>query len=355
MPQFPNDIPSLSEVILNWTFREKGAIFIPKDYRKEAVIMQIDIKIVSVSREQYLSYKSSPASSFYGYATLIMRDFALPPIKIIQPRQTLYYGKVEDAMVGWWNFYRSIVEAEKFKGIESLICNGVIPPLGGSCEAKPCVPIVPPSWVELPLREVYIKSDFGTQFQLELSYWKYAALLDNCGNLVTNDSGQNDGDKDDGLPANGTQPSNASNPNNPYAGLPSPSTPQDSPLGLLDPSKQDGLDGVGLDNYPEDDGRLYWVKVRVGLTNINIGCNRRRVSTYHYPIQKDEFVTVIPDPTVPDVPTGCGDTIQKAFALFGNYSNSIVGYTGWIYPYNVGLFYESGFALPPDTQEFEGS
>lgn len=328
----PNDIPSLSEIILNWTFRENGSIFIPKSYRQEAVIMQLDIRIVSVAREQYLSYESSPASGYYGYATLVMRDFCLPPIKIEQPRQTLFYQRLDDVIVNWWSFYRAIVEADKFKGIESLICDGVVAPLGGTCAAKECVPIVPPSWVEIPLREVYINSHYGTQFQLELSYWKFGQLLDNCGNLVSNNSGQADGDKDGGLPPFGSQPNKASDPNNPYDGLQPASTQENSPLGFRDSDKQDNLNNTDPDNLPTDPnqipaGKSYWVKMAGSYKDFGQGCATVPFEQYFSLRSYDDTVRAVTDSFVSD---SCGGILVTAGRILSNlddfqYGNSTGG------------------------------
>lgn len=240
----------LGEHIIDYTFRENGAIFIPKAYRKRAVIMQVDIKVVSVARELYLNYESSPAEGYYGYATLVMRDFCLPPIQISQPRQTLYYARLENAIVNWAAYIAQIRAQENFKGIESLICT-VIGQLGGACVDNPCVPLAIPVWEEIPLREVYVNCHYGTQFEIELSYIDMNDVIDNCGNYVRAESGWSDGDKDNGLPPDGVAPSKAADPNNPYIGLPPVSTTDE--LGVLPPSKQNNLDDTNPGNLPSEE------------------------------------------------------------------------------------------------------
>jgi hypothetical protein len=273
MPTLPNDIISTEEIIKDWTCRENGAIFVPKEDRKRAFLMQVDIKIVSVARYQYLNYETSPPDSYYGYATLVMRDYVLPPIKLTQPRQTIYLERNYDAIDCWHQYFRAIEQQPRFQGVEELIC-GVVAQLGGACVAKDCVPVKPPPFIELPLREVYINCHVGTQFQIELSYWRFLPLTDNCGNLVPFESGQEDSDKDNGLPPNGTMPAQAPIPDNPYLGLPPASTPQDSPLGLLPTGKQDNLGDTNPDNSTaptdgQEDGRSYNVTVQFGVDYYN--------------------------------------------------------------------------------------
>ena len=88
----------LEETLKDFRFNELGGISILKKWRELAVICQIDIEIVSISRENYRNYASIPANGFYGYCTLVMRDHALPPIKITQPRQTMYIARNDSAM-----------------------------------------------------------------------------------------------------------------------------------------------------------------------------------------------------------------------------------------------------------------
>lgn len=243
-------IPVALEVIKEWTFRENGAIFLPKQDRERAFLTKIDIEIVSVSNHRYRNYETTPDSDHYGYATLVMGSFALPPIRLLQPRQTLYYNRLDSVISLWWNYYRAIEASAKFQGIEGLICSGVIPIFDGSCEVRPCVPITPPSWIEDPLREVYINSHFGTQFKIRHSYWYYQSLLDNCGNFVSAESGQVDIPDDDGLPKEGSQPQNAPNRSAPYSGLPPISTVNDSPLGLINQSSLSTLNASNPANEP---------------------------------------------------------------------------------------------------------
>ena len=208
----------LEEIIKEFRFNELGGISILKKWRELAVICQIDIEIVSISRDNYRNYASIPANGFYGYATVVLRDFALPPIKITQPRQTLYYARNDAAIANWFTFLQQVRVQENYKAIENLICfnTGL---LGGACAVVPCKDIPVFSFDEIPLREVIVKADYGTQFKFEYSFWKLLPELNACGDIITPKSNQGDGSKDTGLPSNGSSPQNR-NPSNPYGGLP---------------------------------------------------------------------------------------------------------------------------------------
>lgn len=208
----------LEENLKSFRFNEVGGISILKKWRELAVICQVDIEIVSVTREEYRNYASIPANGFYGYASLVLRDFALPPIKITQPRQTLYYARNDSAMSNWFTYLQNVRSQENYKAIEALICfnTGL---LHGACVPVPCKDIPKFSFDEIPLREVIIKSFYGSQFIIEYSFWSLNNELSACGDIITPKSNQTDGAKDKGLPPKGSSP-NHGNPSNPYAGLP---------------------------------------------------------------------------------------------------------------------------------------
>lgn len=235
----------LEEQIESFTFREKGGIKILKKWREVAVICQVDVEIVSVARDQYLNFASTPAGGFYGYATLVMRDFAIPSIKLTQPRQTIYIARNEFALSAWQLFDNQLRVSENFQGIEQLVCfnTGL---LGGACVSKPCKGLPEPSFDEFPLRQVFIESHYGTQFNVEYSFFFIKPFLNNCGDIVSPKSRQTDGDKDNGLPPDGVQPQKAPNPSNPYAGLPSPSP--DSREGVIPQSESNDMDNPNPNN-----------------------------------------------------------------------------------------------------------
>lgn len=234
----------LEETLKDFRFNELGGVSILKQWRELAVICQIDVEIVSISRENYRNYASIPASGFYGYATLVMRDHALPSIKITQPRQTLYIARNDSAISNWFTYLQQVRAQENYKGIENLICfnTGL---LGGGCVPKPCKDVPAFSFDEIPLREVMVKADYGTQFVIEYSFWRMNDELSACGDIIVPKSNQTDGSKDIGLPSNGSSP-NSGNPNNPYGGLP----PADgiNKEGVLSLSKLNNQDNPNPDN-----------------------------------------------------------------------------------------------------------
>ena len=236
----------IEEIIKEFTFREIGGIKILKEWRELAIICQVDIEVVSVSKENYRNYGSIPAHGFYGYVTLVMRDFASQPIPIKQARQTLYYARNDSAISNWFTYLQQVRDQENYKAIENLICfnTGL---LGGACVPVPCKNIPEYAFDEFPLREVMVKTFYGTQFKIEYSFWKLHNELSACGDIITPKSKQIDGDKDTGLPPNGSSPQNG-NPNNPYQNLP----PADgtNKAGVLSLDKLNNQDNSNQENNP---------------------------------------------------------------------------------------------------------
>lgn len=268
----------LEETLKDFRFNELGGISILKKWRELAVICQIDIEIVSISRENYRNYASIPANGFYGYCTLILRDHALTPIKITQPRQTMYIARNDSAMSNWFTYLQQVRAQENYKGIENLICfnTGL---LGGACAPKPCKDLPKFSFDEIPLREVMVKADYGTQFVIEYSFWKMNDELSACGDIITPKSNQTDGSKDSGLPSNGSSPQNGS-PNNPYGGLPSADGTDKE--GVLSPSKLNNQNNSDPDNSPlTATSPVTWtIRTSVSPPNANDGCGVFRPAEY---------------------------------------------------------------------------
>jgi len=237
------------EYIETFTFREKAALTIPKRIREAAYAMQIDIEIVSTDGKDYLNTKSSPAYGFYGYAVLVMRDHSEIQIPISQPRQVLYYGRVPEAFANWYSLYLSAVALQT----QLAIAEGLIVPigveLGLSVAAQPLFCPTFPPWQELPIREVYVKSKFGTQFKIETTWTEpLPVAYGECS--YDGKSGSTDSDKDDGLPSDGTQPQNNGNPSDPYGGFPPANSAEE--LGDFFNPKQGGLDNPREANAPEE-------------------------------------------------------------------------------------------------------
>lgn len=267
------------ENVDRFTFREEASLTIPKPVRERAFSLQVDVEIVSTDGNDYTNSKSIPEYGFYGYAVLVFRNYAEIQIPIAQPRQRLYYGRVNEAYVNWYQFYlwrnaraSSYDQADVLGQIGQAVGLGnyVIPP-------RQCV-----EWSgfeELPLRELYIKCRFGTQFRVEISRWKadYEVSTDGCPSIPTSkqtDDVKQDGTgKDNGLPPLGVQPQKASNSSNPYSGLPSAST--NNELGEFGNNKINSVDFPNPDNAPivpvggTEDGVVYNVTIQFSIQYYN--------------------------------------------------------------------------------------
>jgi hypothetical protein len=215
------------EEIETITLRDTDGINIPKSVREVAFVLAVDIVIVSTAREVYKNYSTTPSEGFYGNATLVMQDCLERKIPINMPRQRIYYGRVPEAFVNWqalvdWSYFQWYMTTlgVSLASLGEALGAGTIPPSG--CCAPP-----DRGWVELPLREVYFNCPKGTQYKIETSWWKAASIVDGCGKTRDGKSKQKDGDKDKGLPPNGTQPKTAPNPNDPFAGNRPPTSDRD--------------------------------------------------------------------------------------------------------------------------------
>lgn len=305
----------LEETLKGFRFNELGGISILKKWRELAVICQIDIEIVSISRENYRNYASIPANGFYGYCTLVMRDHALPPVKITQPRQTMYIARNDSAMSNWFTYLQQVRAQENYRGIENLICfnTGL---LGGACAPKPCKDLPKFSFDEIPLREVMVKADYGTQFVIEYSFWNMNNELSACGDIITPKSNQTDGSKDSGLPPNGSSP-NSGNPNNPYAGLP-PADGIDKE-GVLPPNKLNNQDNPNPDNFVTPPEWGYFAEIEGTAKDPN-QCAKVCFFKNVYLINSNDSVTL--SSVAGNTSCGVGHSV---FQIVGSYSGNIGG------------------------------
>lgn len=247
---FDNSIINLIEDIETFTYRNQASIRIPKEWRERAWIMEVDIKISSIKREEYLSFSSNPANGQYGYAVLVMRDYCEIEVPISLPRQRLYYGIVYDAFVNYYSLYYSYITSRQLSFISNNQLVPIAQQLGLSVSIPPNQCPEQPLWIELPLREIYIKCFDGTQFDVEFSRRRLVEplVLGECS--YDGRSGMVDGGKDSGLPANGIAPNKASNPANPFDGL-RPVTPIED-LGEWFNNKGDTLNNVDSNNLPKE-------------------------------------------------------------------------------------------------------
>jgi hypothetical protein len=319
MATCPTDIAAYQEEIKTIVFRGIDGITIPKIVRQEAYTLAVDIIIRSIARETYKNYECMPPESYYGAATLVMQDALELKIPVKFPRQRIYYGRVPEAFEQW----NALVNFEYMRAYflavgESLQSLGTA--LGaGSVPAIFCCSLPEPSWIELPLREVYFHPPIGTQWEMEVSWIHPVPFSDSCDTFYEGFSRQVDGDKDDGLPPNGIFPNVAQNPNNPYSGLPA-TTPDSEQLGFSN-SKSANLDDLDPENEIDDpyegnaqEGNVYWLKV-TGITNRPQwpgGCSGQKRREWYVEPLLNEFVRVedVRPREVNTFDNGCGKQIH---------------------------------------------
>lgn len=243
-----------AELIDTFTFREKASISIPKRVRERAFSLQVDVEIVSTDGRDYANAKSAPAYGFFGYAVLVFRNYASIQIPIAQPRQCLYYERIEDAYVNWYQFYLWR-NAREFSRAQAYLLGQIGESIGlGEYVVPPSECVQWAGFEEVPLREVYVKCRVGTQFRLEVSRWeaRYELTTDGCPSVPKSnqeDDVESDGTgRDDGLPPLGVQPQQSPDSTDPYYGFPPIST--NNELGEYGNNKINGIDFPNPDNNP---------------------------------------------------------------------------------------------------------
>lgn len=293
---FDNSIINLIEDIETFTYRNQASIRVPKEWRERAWIMEVDIKISSIKREEYLSFSSNPANGQYGYAVLVMRDYCEIEVPISLPRQRLYYGIVYDAFVNYYSLYYSYITSRQLSFISNNQLVPIAQQLGLSVSIPPNQCPEQPLWIELPLREIYVKCFDGTQFDVEFSRRRLVEplVLGECS--YDGKSGMIDGGKDAGLPANGIAPNKAVDPNNPFDGLKPTTSIED--LGEWFNNKGDVLNNVDPDNAPPPDGAAtpdregWYLEIRWNIVDQS-NCQTRNVILYRgIPRPEDSFLDV---------------------------------------------------------------
>lgn len=257
------------EVNRKFTFREKASLTIPKSVRQVAYTLAVDVEILSVGREQYKNFKSNPSHGFYGYAILVLQDFTSLKIELENGRQRIYYGTLPNAYDHWYNLFLWFFDREVWK----YFLNSRLPvteaAVGASVGSATFTCPSAGMFTELPLREVYVKCNYGTTIRMEVTYEKPIPIVyEGCS--FDGSSRKLDSPKDNGLPPNGTQPQTATDPNNPYSGFPSPSS--DLELEDFKNNKQDNLDNPNPLNAPINQAGV-WTIVGVYRDYQDIGSN----------------------------------------------------------------------------------
>lgn len=346
------------ELIDRFVFRNQSAISIPKGVRERAFSLQVDIEIVSTDGNDFENSKSIPAYGFFGYATLVFRNYADIQIPITQPRQRLYYGRVTEAYSNWYQLFLWQAHREWTKGLAVLLgLFGEALDLGEF--TVPSVPCLPWSgFEELPLREVYVKTRRGTQYRIEVSHWRPVTRSGDtdCDYTPTSqqvdDTNTSGTGRDDGLPPLGSQPQNAPNPDDPFAGLEPPSTA--SELGEYGNSKDDNVDSPNPDNqaFPEGTGSIRWMKVesRVKRPDFVGGCAVTRIARDYYLVNDDtSLLSLVPVGST--ISNGCSGTLPS-----GGWTVQLTGGQ----PFAVGnsdqspvITFARGETLPPSELFFE--
>jgi hypothetical protein len=317
MATCPTDNAQYIEEIKTIVFRGDDGITIPKIVREQAYELSIDVIIRSIPKESYLNYEVAPPESFYGNATIIFQDCVAKKIPLKFPRQRIYYGRVSEAFEQWnelinFEYARAyfLAVGESLASLGSALGAGVIPALF-------CCSLPEPRWRELPIREAFFSVPYGTQYEVEISWLRPVAFSDSCDTFYTGNSQQEDGDKDDGLPSEGSFPNIADDPENPYRDLP-PMTPDSEQLGFSN-SKISNIDDPDPDNAPNDpyagqsvpENAVYWLKLTsiTSRPNYSGGCSGlKRYEVTVFPlIDNTVRVEGLRTTTSNVVNAGCGD------------------------------------------------
>lgn len=237
-----------TELFDSFVFRKEGALTIPKSVRSKAFSMQINVEIISVAKNIYRNFASLPPYGFYGYAVIVFRNYAQVQIPLNQARQVIYYDRNDSAFSQWYSLYLAQIQTANLLAVSA---NQIVPignALGVIFTPSPTECISAPVWEELPIREVYVNTQFGTTFRIEVFHTlpvatEYGSCFYDGGSQFNDDP-----IKDSGLPSTGTQPQIAEDANNPYQGFPEPST--EGELGDFFNDKLGSIDEPNSENEP---------------------------------------------------------------------------------------------------------
>lgn len=298
----------LEEKITEFTFRNKASFGIGKDKRKIAYTMAIDVEIQSVDYNLYENSKANPPIQFYGYCVLVFQDETRLEIPIHHPRQRLYYAVQDEAFRQWRQvveFYQGYILRRQTDITLGLILAAFdIPPV--EIEAE----IAELNWIELPLREIYIKCQANTQFKVIYSAWNPITFTDPLtGEFNTGESKQIDGDKDDGLPKDGINPKRNSS-EEPFAGnLPVSSYSDIANSGFyqIDDSR---INNVNPDNLIQP---TYYL--RFNLAQLSNGDGDAYVGEVSAVCQSDSVLNVTINPQINYLNTSCGSRPYQAYRI----------------------------------------
>ena len=328
-------IGKTEEIIETLVFRNKASVSIRKIKRERAFTQAVDIIIRSIDYGLSENFKANPPIQFYGYATLVMQDCTQIAIPIVFPRQRLYYGFQPEAFRQWrhWIEFYQLYQLHRINDINlsKLLVNSQIDYIFERPE------LANTGWIELPIREVYIKVREDCQFELEFSQWQGIPFIDPISGVnIEAKSRQPDGDKDNGLPKDGIQPKQ-NPPSNPFGGNPTTSSLENAGIkgfDLIDDSKLNGADPEnGL--TPEQDASFgYFAKIETSAKyGGSFGC--RSINSEFYFLVASNTTSVRANETA--VQSVCGSSLLTysffampnndsivAGAVVNSYSASIV-------------------------------
>ena len=263
-------IGKMEESISTGVFRNKAHIEILKERRKIGFTSAVDIIIDSIDYNLYENGKLTPPIQFYGYAVLVFQDCLSLEIPIKFPRQRIYYAVQHEAIRQWrqWVEFYTEYQLHRKNDLSLALLMGIfeVPYEEFTPEIKDN------EWIELPLREVHVRCQNNTQFKIEHTQWQPIKFNDPfTGIELTGESKQEDGDKDEGLPANGIQASR-NPPSNPFGGNVPVSGAEDlgyQGLGLL---SDDNLQSEFVAQMEPNTPVLWVIALSFSPPNQNDGC-----------------------------------------------------------------------------------
>lgn len=310
-----SDAGKYKHYIDRFTFRNKGAITIPKNAgaglaRETCYKLSVDIVIESITKPEYRNFRTIPYHGFYGYATLVKRDCLDEKIQLQFGRNRIFEQRIVEAFQGWNELAFYLRTTKPFLELlaRSLSVGDVPSNLTNICDIEAFLIY----WNETDLREVYVKCTENTQFYIEIAWTEPEKFTDNCGEEQDGKSKQPDNeDKDKGLPKSGTQPKK-NDPNDPWAGnKPANGVPSDSPYyndgidNLDNPNPSNNADNP--DDYPEDYG--YFIRGEAyGRGNPNNPCGV--VKYIYYVLVSSDTTSASFEVTSTELDP-CGDVISK--------------------------------------------
>ena len=330
-----SDSGKLISVTDVFSFQSQADIQIPKNRREIAYVQSVDFIARTSSIEAYLNNRADPPISFFGYAVLVFQDCLSLEIPLHQPRQRIWFDRNVDALTLWQ--MQAYIYA-----LKSQIQSATAPLYTGSEGAYQDLPLPNFGFLELPLREVHVKTLPFCGFDLEYTQTQPVPFTDNQSITRTGASGQTDSTKDKGLPTAGISP-RITSPSDPYLNQPNNGIPSADNGFLLSPPN---LSGNNPDNSPPA-GYGYFAHVVVSYYDSGIGktCAQMPcIANGYYLINSTDSLSVTKDDTAPN---HVCDNDVFFWTVHGSYSGVIAAHIPSTYAPSVAVVRAA--ALPPNT------